>query len=219
MSDRGKMDYATPQRFIAACRRVGVTDARASSVWQVLRDRYSERHRHYHNLSHIEKMLYWFDSSPSTDEATELAIWFHDIVYDPLDSHNEAQSARLFESCLGAEVGRTLSETVARLIVATDPTRARTGEPDEDLLIDIDLSILGSPPDDYDAYRMAIRREYSHVPDPDFAAGRKTILQAFLSRRIYATDFLGHLEEPARINLRAELELLDSTGKQAERTV
>ncbi len=80
---------------------------------------------------------------------------------------------------------------------------------DEGLIIDIDLSILGSPPEDYELYRSAIRREYISVPEVDFVVGRRSVLQSFLSQRIYTTEFFTQFEKRARSNIKTELENLE----------
>ncbi len=124
---------------------------------------YSEAKRAYHNLSHIDRMLSWLDRSGHHSDAVEFAIWFHDAVYEPLGSGNEAKSAQYFADHIGLFVGGKLAEDVERLVMATDPTLSRSGREDEDLIIDIDLSILGSKPEDYEAYQTAVRSEYSSV--------------------------------------------------------
>ena len=205
------MDQATPRRFNEVCRRAGVADERAESVFRDLRALYSEEHRAYHNLTHVDRMLSWLDESGEASDPVELAIWFHDAIYDPLSSHNEAKSAQYFSDSLGLFIGGNLSEDVERLVMATDPTHSRSGREDEDLIIDIDLSILGSQPEDYDAYQAAVRSEYSSVPDAEFSAGRRSILQSFLSDRIYATEFFSQLEEQARSKIKGELGALEPT--------
>jgi len=138
----------------------------------------------------------------------EFATWFHDVVYNPLGSHNEAESARYFMEHFGSFINEPLADDVERLIMATDPTRSRTGRGDETLIIDIDLSILGASPEDYESYRAAIRYEYSAVPEVDFLAGRRSLLQSFLSRRIYSTRYFGQFEKQARVNIQDELKSL-----------
>lgn len=199
------MNHTTPTRFKKVCRRAGVADERAESIFSELVVFYSQEHRAYHNLSHIDRMLSWLDASGEATDSVEFAIWFHDAIYEPLSNHNEAKSAQYFTDHLGSFVGGKLVEDVERLIMATDPTRSRSGREDEDLIIDIDLSILGAPPEDYEAYQSAVRSEYSSVPDAEFFAGRSSILQCFLSQRIYATEFFGQLEEQARSNIKKEL--------------
>ena len=205
------MDYATPTRFNELCRRLGVADMSARNIFADLASHYTEDHRKYHNLSHIDRMLGWLDATGESIDSVELAIWFHDVVYNPLGSHNESMSARYFRDRLGTFIPGPFADTVERLILATDLTRTRTGSDVENLIIDIDLSILGASPEDYAAYRNAIRCEYSAVPEDKFIAGRRSILLGFLSQRIYSTDYFEQLERQARANIQVELESLETS--------
>jgi predicted metal-dependent HD superfamily phosphohydrolase len=199
------MNHATSQRFKEVCGRVGIPEDKSLEIDEYLFNCYSELHRSYHNLSHIDRMLSWLDAAGGGPDSVELAIWFHDIIYDPSDRHNEEKSAQCFNDRVGSFIRRDLTSDVERLIMATDPTRPRSGRNDEDLMIDIDLSILGSSPSDYESYRSAIRSEYSFVPEADFRAGRMSILRSFLSQRIYVTEFFAALEQKARSNIRNEI--------------
>jgi predicted metal-dependent HD superfamily phosphohydrolase len=204
------MNHATPARFHELCRRAGVADELAGKAFADLASLYAEEHRKYHNLNHIDPMLGWLDATGERNDCVELAIWFHDAVYDPLGKDNEAKSARFFTDHLGSYVSASLNEDMERLILATDASRPRTGREDENLIIDIDLSILGASPKDYAAYRDAIRHEYSAVPEGKFTAGRAAILRRFLSQPIYATGFFGQLESQARLNIQGEQESLEN---------
>jgi predicted metal-dependent HD superfamily phosphohydrolase len=199
------MEYATLPRFSELSQRVGVPDLTARKIFADLVSHYTEDHRKYHNLSHIDRMLGWLEAAGGRMDAVEFAIWFHDVVYQPLGSDNEAESARYFRDCLGSDLPGPFADAVARLILATDSARPRTGGDDENLIIDIDLSILGASPEHYAAYREAIRCEYSAVPEDQFIAGRSAILQRFLTQRIYSTDFFSRLEKQARLNIENEL--------------
>ena len=204
------MNHATPRRFNELSLRVGVIEEMAERVFGGLMALYSEENRAYHNLLHIDRMLSWLDESGEVSDAVELAIWFHDAIYNPRESQNEAKSAQYFTDRFGSHIDDALGADVERLILATDPTRARSGQGDEDLIIDIDLSILGSSPKDYDIYRLSVRSEYSFVSDTDFSAGRSLILEGFLSQKIYATEFFSLLESKARSNLKRELLILQA---------
>lgn len=171
--------------------------------------RYAEEGRHYHNLSHIAKMLAWLDAAGAGTPEMELAVWFHDCVYETSGRDNEAASAVHFERTMGCFLDAPAVSTVVRLILATDFRRPRTGQPDEALLIDIDFSILGSPWEEYDAYRAAVRREYAAVSDTDFIPGRSAVLRHFLTSRIFTTEFFAPLEQSARNNIQRELALLE----------
>lgn len=190
---------------------MGVADEIAQKIYTELVGFYTEDHRKYHNLSHIDRMLGWMDATGESIDSLELAIWFHDVIYNPLGKHNEALSAAYFTEHLGSFISRQLADDVERLVMATDATRSRTGKDDENLIIDIDLSILGASPEDYEAYRNAIRYEYSAVPEGKFMEGRRSILLRFLSQKIYSTAYFEKLEKQARENIRHELERLDAT--------
>ncbi len=201
---------ATHTRFERLCEGIGVDEGIASNAWEKLAAHYSENHRHYHNLTHIGGMLGHLDRVAPGDGTLELAIWFHDAIYDPSASNNEIQSAALFTEYLGTRLHSSLTDDVERLILATDPKLTRSGQDDENLLIDIDLSILGATADEYDRYRLAIRKEYSIVPEAAFKNGRIAVLEKILSGRIFATPAFTGLEPQARSNLGREIDLLRS---------
>ncbi len=167
---------------------------------------YSQPHRHYHTLRHIAECLAEFDSArhlAGQPVAVELAIWFHDAIYDPRAQDNEEKSADLARQRI-AEAGDKpdLCEAVATLVLATK-THDPSAHADAPLLVDVDLSILGAPSARFLEYEDQIRREYTWVPDATFAAKRAEILQRFLAReRIYSTDqFFSKYEQRARTNL------------------
>lgn len=167
---------------------------------------YAEPGRAYHNTQHILNCLAYFDTLPMLAEQPteiEIAIWFHDALYDPQQSDNEVRSAEWARHALRTQAIPTArAHRVYDLILATkhDTPPATL---DAALLIDIDLAILGQSPAHFAAYDQAIRQEYAWVPDATFRTRRSAVLQHFLDRtRIYQTDyFYTHFEEQARRNL------------------
>jgi predicted metal-dependent HD superfamily phosphohydrolase len=184
---------------------------------ELLARRYAEPHRHYHTAQHIVECLTEFDPArrlASQPVAVELALWFHDAIYEPRAPDNEEQSAALAEQCLTeAGANGALCAAVRDLILVTK-THEGSGHPDAPLLMDIDLSILGQPEDRFREYERQIRLEYAWVPDAVFVSRRAEILARFLARgRIYATDrFFQLREDQARLNLKASLERLRLQG-------
>ena len=162
--------------------------------------------RHYHNVHHIAECLREFErvrASSRNPDAVAAALLFHDVVYDPTRPDNEERSADVAAEYL-RNVGRPgpFVDEVRALILATrHSTEPQTG--DARLVADVDLSILGKPSEQFDAYERAIRLEYAHVPDAAFAAGRSRVLRGFLDRAaIYSTPhFRQRYEQPARRNL------------------
>lgn len=206
------MDNTSLEKFSLLCRRLGFVESLARDAFTELTNRYGESHRAYHNLHHIGQMLGVFFTMSKSDDAMELAIWFHDAVYDPRRSDNEEQSAHCFFRLLGRDLPASMVEKVRRLILATDPRRPRSDSADENLLVDIDRRILASPSAEYEIYRLAIRREYGHVGDAEFVAGRTAFLKDCLTKPIFTTPEFQELEAKAKKNLRRELAGLTLPG-------
>lgn len=147
--------------------------------------RYREAHRHYHTLQHLEECFAALDDmrSDCTDTtAIELALWFHDAIYDVHRHDNEARSAAWAALSLErAGVPRATVDKVASLILATRHHAPGT-DPDASALIDVDLAILGAAPTRFDEYERQIRAEYAHVPDHVFVHKRREVLEQFLRR-------------------------------------
>jgi predicted metal-dependent HD superfamily phosphohydrolase len=193
--------------------RLGIAVQPAAALLDELVRAYSEPGRHYHNLDHIAALLGLLDQhgqDARNRDAIELAIFFHDAVYRPTRSDNEAASAALARARLTQMgVSEGLLREVERLILATRHGASLAdadSDPDLALLVDLDLSILGAERSAYAAYAHAIRREYAIVPDLLYRPGRRRVLAEFLARpRIYATPRLRDLwEAPARANLEWE---------------
>lgn len=197
-------------RLSEFCRSLGCPTPEA---FDALVDAYQHPPRAYHNLDHIRACLEELDTvrgSCNEPNAVEAAIWFHDAIYDARRSDNEQQSAQLARRVLSnCGMSAAFCDRVERLILATRHDRP-PGTPDEALIIDIDLSILGQPPHIFDAYERAIREEYAFVSEPDFRAGRSKVLQRFLDcKQIYSTEgFRARYEAAARANLERSLRRL-----------
>ncbi len=200
-----------PERWAATWARVG--GAAPEGLLAALAARHAEPHRHYHSLEHLRECFAGLDASAHLAERSaevELALWFHDAIYDPRAHDNEEQSARWAErSLLEGGVGREIAGRVRDLVLATRHDAAPAGA-DATLLVDIDLSILGAPPARFDAYEVQVRQEYAWVDEGAFREGRARILRAFLGRpAIYGTAwFAERLEVAARENLRRSLQRL-----------
>jgi predicted metal-dependent HD superfamily phosphohydrolase len=159
--------------------------------------RWSEPHRHYHTVEHLDECLAWLDAVGGSDELV-IALYFHDAIYDPTRSDNEAASAALFTS-LAIGVDQAVVARVSALILST---AKHTGDGEAALLADIDLAILGASPARYDRFERDVRREYARFDDAQRRTGRARVLRGFLERMsIYQTSSFQHLEPQARRNL------------------
>lgn len=170
--------------------------------------------RHYHDFTHVQACLRGWARHRALWVQPAEAYWafvFHDAVYVCGAPDNEAQSALAARSHLATLPGLDL-DAVAGLIEKTAlhadprmPGLADSWSADARLFVDIDAGILGAPPADYDRYASQIRAEYAFVPADLYAAGRGRFLDAMLGRsRIFLSDALASLEEPARANLTRE---------------
>ena len=179
-------------------------------AWRDLVRRYSEPHRACHALAHVADCLEELEPARTLANdviAVELALWFHDAVYDTHRSDNEKRSASL-----ATEVAQSMGlpgaarECVTGLILATRHDAVPSAG-DEALVVDIDLAILGQPRERFDEYERQIRIEYAWVPRMIFDVKRKQILRALLERpTIYTTPhFRDRYEHAARENLRRSL--------------
>lgn len=188
-----------------------------TGVYQNLVQAYSEPHRRYHTLDHIEHCLIELDAAAGlTDrfDEVEFALWLHDVVYDTTAKDNEERSALWALEILG-QMGcaEPILNHVRELILATKHDRAPVSK-DERLIMDVDLSILGQPPAMFTRYEDAVRSEFRWLPAPAYAAARSRILRNFLDRpRIYFTSrFEGLYGRQARENLRRAIAALSSSA-------
>ncbi len=174
---------------------------------------YSQKHRKYHNVVHVEDCLAKLDDARHLAEAMgeiEIALWFHDAVYEPVAAGNEAKSADWARDfLLQRSADEALAGRVHDLILATLHDGRATSQ-DAKLLVDIDLSILGAEDADYQRFEAAIRQEYRWVPSFVYRKKRREILESFLERdRIYNHDeFRARYEDRARSNLEGAIKAL-----------
>jgi predicted metal-dependent HD superfamily phosphohydrolase/phosphopantetheine adenylyltransferase len=211
-----------PDRWLALANRLGVAEAVADRWWRELHARYTEPGRYYHTLDHLRELLALSDTHARVIEerdAVELAIWFHDLVYDARGGgggKNERESAEAFRR-FAAEAGCLEPALVARVCewieaTATHRAHART-HGDGKLFLDFDMAVLAKDAAGYDAYAAQIRAEYRHVWAPLYWAARARFLEAQATgagRPVFQSDQLAHLEPLARSNAAREARALRS---------
>jgi predicted metal-dependent HD superfamily phosphohydrolase len=176
------------------------------AVRDLLLANYRSADRAYHSMQHLAECFARFDEVEALVREpgeVQVALWFHDAVYDTHRNDNEAASAAWAGAVTRAAGGtEAVAGRIERLILATRHD-AVPSDPDQALLVDIDLAILGAPRDRFDEYEAQIRREYDWVPEGEFRAGRSAILQRLLARPfIYSSaPFRARFEDAARANL------------------
>ncbi len=203
-------------RWLKLAGELAIGGEAAAEVWRGLELAYGADGRFYHNLTHIQHAL---DIAEQLQEvatdftAVRLALWFHDVVYDPRRSDNEAQSAAYAVQVLQPlGVPAEILGKVTDLILATKSHEAPNADPNAFVVLDADLAILSAPPAQYDAYARAIRQEYSFVPEAQYRAGRTAVLQKFLARSpFYFTEWMQERRDAAVTqNISRELDRLQT---------
>lgn len=194
--------------------RLGVA-APDPTVFERLIACYSEPHRKYHTTRHLDECFVKLEdlrTEAKHPEVVEFALWFHDAVYDTKRQDNEAKSAEWARATASvANLPVAVGERIHKLIMATCHD-AEPNEPDEKVLVDVDLSILGETPERFDEYEDQVREEYSWVPAVLFRAKRLEILREFLARAsIFNTrKFVKAYEAQARANLERSIKRLEA---------
>ncbi|WAC75025.1 N-methyl-D-aspartate receptor NMDAR2C subunit [Roseateles sp. SL47] len=169
--------------------------------------RYAEPQRKYHSTQHLSECLQLceeFGSLAQHPAEVEAALWFHDAIYEVKGAGNEERSADwAFDALQTAGASPASAALVRDLVLVTRHSAVPAGT-DEQLVVDIDLSILGADRARFDEYEQQIREEYAYVPGIIFRHKRRQILQSFLDRAdLYSLPPLkARLEARARENLR-----------------
>ena len=140
-----------------------------------------------------------YEGAPGEDErrSEQLAgTSLEPLVTAGLLSEEELQLVRLL-----------IRTTAAHEFPESADLPAGYGPVDIQLFLDADMAILAAEPARYRRYLRGVRSEYSHFDDEAFRTGRTTFLRSILGReRIFLSkEGLQLWEEPARVNLRAEL--------------
>ncbi|MGB3547042.1 MAG: hypothetical protein WBA17_08700 [Saprospiraceae bacterium] len=205
-----------PSLFTRTLTGLQISPERQPALWEELRAAYTAGSRHYHNLTHLSNMVaatLTAGLKPDDPDLYYLALFYHDIVYNPLRRDNERRSADRAVQLL-EEVG-TEPARVIRCRALIEQTQAHRLTPAADgpsdrLFLDADLAILAAERPDYENYTAAVRREYWMYPDLLYRPGRAKVLRDFLERpEIYfSPHFRLHSEARARKNLTRELDRL-----------
>ena len=185
--------------------RYALPAEQSADIFQLLLTAYSEPQRYYHTVRHIVECLQLFHEIKEqlrNAPAVELALWFHDAVYDPQSAQNEENSALLMrQSCAGIFPDAVLDKA-SDWICATQ-LHAQTDDADLQFLLDIDLAILAANADRFNRYESEIRKEYSWVDQTAYQSGRLKVMTAFSqTERLYQSAYFHRkYEQRAKQNL------------------
>lgn len=180
-------------------------------ILDILIAAYSEKQRAYHTVQHIYECLILFESIRSElndAHAVVLAIYFHDVIYDPQAKDNELKSAELFEQYMAQDLTVNTVQKIKQWILATQK-HIPTDELDLQFLLDIDLAILAATPERFMQYEQQIQQEYAWVDPEVYSIKRKEVLaQFYQSEPLYQTTyFQQNFELRAKQNLKQILDI------------
>jgi len=198
-------------RFMECCQQLELPCNQAKVYYEQLYDLYTDSKRHYHNLAHIFNLLNLLDKYKTSIEQSllfELAVWYHDAIYNAKAKDNELQSALLVQKLFSKYLDVTSLAYVDALIMSTEGHFPRVENQDAYLFLDFDLSILAAEPSVYNLYSEAIWQEYKIAYIKLlYKMGRKKVLKNFLAReKIYFSPvFFTNYEVKARQNIGLEL--------------
>lgn len=196
------------QRWMALAGRYCDSPVLALELFEQIARRYSEPHRAYHTLEHIGRLFDDIDAFRIENPGIDFAIWFHDIIYRPGASSNEANSAEWARLSLRRfSLPDGLMNDIDYMIRCTVDHENPAADAGAQLFLDADMAILGSDDAEYHKYLRNVRREFRRVPDFLYRRGRARFAKGVLDRpRIYLSEpFYRRYETAARANLRREL--------------
>ena len=144
---------------------------------------WQEPGRHYHDVRHLWQALGALaELDQARSRTARLAVWFHDAVYTGSAGADEDASAELAVSALAkANLPAATVDEVARLIRLTNTHITDAGDDRGALVLDADLSVLGTAPGRYHVYARDVRLEYPDYTDAEFASGRLRVLDRLLN--------------------------------------
>ncbi len=208
----GVLDYDRFQLVWGHCLLDSAIDESAA-IHQHLIDSYSEPQRFYHTLDHIEHCLSLLDkirSELQNPEALELAIWYHDVVYQPGSIDNEQLSADQFMTTSNGVFDDTLRNTIYRHIMATVHDGSEVKDTDTHYMLDIDLSSFGQAWPEFIRDSDNLRLEKKGQPDDEFYKNQAAFQDKLFGQpRIFKSDyFYDKLETQARQNRSDYLEII-----------
>lgn len=189
-------------RFLRLWEETVGTPRGAMVAFAELVEAYDELHRHHHTASHVGNCLRVFDRPEVRALAehpaeVELALWFNDVVQQPLATDNETRSAaHAAETLRAAGLAPDGIARVCTSILATAGGPIAPG--DAGLVADIDLALLGEGEAVVMAWERDVASEHAGVDAALYARRRASQLRGLLERpSIFSTRHFRERHERA----------------------
>ncbi len=205
------------QRFVKLWSRCSTSGDGADGLFDEIATHYREPHRRYHTPEHVDHCLGQFDAAcghMDDPDTVELAVWYHDVIYDVGASDNEKRSAELYKAHSRGVMPAARIDAVYDLIMATVHTRVAPATADQAYMVDIDLSSFGLPWERFLEDSVAVRDEFPHMSDEEFYPKQRDFLASLLAREhfCYTPFFRARHERRARENIARYLRELQARG-------
>jgi predicted metal-dependent HD superfamily phosphohydrolase len=177
-------------------------------IFVMLKENYENITRYYHNWKHIQFCLHEFKMISSTIPVEYhftiiLAIYYHDFFYNIYRLDNEEISAKraMFDLLALGYLEKDIKKIYDTILLTTHENFCDNLE--GQIMLDIDLSILGQKYPQFEKYEKGIRKEFRNVPDISYSYNRiKFLKKMLIQESIYQTDnFKEKYEEIARKNI------------------
>ena len=214
---RGQINQAIREKYWMPLERRHKTGA-----WEALDAGYTESHRAYHTWEHVAGLLEnlsEFSDLSARSDIIAVSVFWHDVVYRTQnqdgsprpDYENVRDSGELFRQY--TLLNKSDSDAVHDLIMATtNHLRARAEKhyyagfaDDLDLFLDLDLSSLASPWEEFVEDFARIRTEFSWASEVVFCSIQLQILEKFAKEdvRLYRrAETSEKWRDAARANLK-----------------
>lgn len=176
----------------------------ANKLFSDLDKYYNEEERCYHNFYHIKECLNLFDKYiayerysrsnalfPGDIEHIKLALWFHDIVFDPTMKDNKEQTIAYIKNSLPAYRQNIYIPAINSLILASANDTPDLLSGNLAVMADVNLAVKLSA--DFEIFEKNIaklRKEYEHQDDTTFYMENKFFLGRLIKRpNVFFTDY------------------------------
>ncbi len=211
------IDDQNRARFVALWRRCPVdASARADEFYDYLVKRYSEPHRHYHTLEHVQRCLEKLDQAVALikdPDAVEMALWLHDAIYNLNMKDNEQRSTEILQVYAGENADSVFLQKVCDLIMATAHHEIPEDQ-DACFIADIDLYSFGQSWDDFRVDEQLLRKEHICTADEHYYPEQLRFLNMLQDRpTFFLTDFFRQrYEQVAQDNIQKLIAQLHADG-------
>lgn len=200
--------------FIELLKNYTKDDSLIDHLWTEIVEQYAAHNRYYHTLQHLDNLLLLLIDLKEKIKNWDVilfTLYYHDIIYDPLQSDNEEKSADLAEKRMKQiGVSNHIIKLCRKQILATK-SHLESTDSDTNYFTDADLSILGQACEMYALYFQNVRKEYAIYSNAMYRVGRLKVLKKILSmHRIFKTAyFYQKFEQQAQENLKKEVVQLE----------